>query len=95
MRSLSTMRRTAFVPLAAGYGVLRAFHSRSGRVMVALPSMQVLLEARGFLRVDSDAIVRERVLREAPIKAAIRGRFLVDPSHSFVLTARKARSIPS
>ena len=34
-----------------------------------------LLEARGFLRVDSDAIVRERVLREAPIKAAIRGRF--------------------
>ena len=34
-----------------------------------------LLEARGFLRVDSDAIVRERVLREASIKAAIRGRF--------------------
>src|SRR5579872_4028174 len=40
--------RFPFVPLAAGYGVMRAFHSRSGRVMVSLPSMQARLEARGF-----------------------------------------------
>ncbi|HEY3799638.1 MAG TPA: glycosyltransferase family 1 protein [Caulobacteraceae bacterium] len=40
--------RFPVVPLAAGYGVVRAFHSRSGRVMVSLDSMQTLLEQRGF-----------------------------------------------
>jgi glycosyltransferase involved in cell wall biosynthesis len=40
--------RFPFVPLAAGYGVVRAFHSRSGRVMVSLPSMRERLERRGF-----------------------------------------------
>src|SRR5580658_5001485 len=40
--------RFPFVPLAAGYGYVRAFHSRSGRVMVSLDSMQALLEQRGF-----------------------------------------------
>ena len=34
-----------------------------------------LLESRGFVRIDSDAIVRERVLREAPVKAAIAVRW--------------------
>src|SRR5580704_3613914 len=40
--------RFPFVPLAAGYGFVRAFHSRSGRVMVSLASMRERLEARGF-----------------------------------------------
>ena len=34
-----------------------------------------LLESRGFLRIDSDAIVRERVLRDAPVKAALAARW--------------------
>ena len=34
-----------------------------------------LMEARGFRRLDSDAIVRDRVLREPAVKAAIRERF--------------------
>ncbi|MFI4976897.1 MAG: glycosyltransferase family 4 protein [Caulobacterales bacterium] len=37
--------RFPFIPLAAGYGVLRAFHRRSGRVMVSLPTIRALLEA--------------------------------------------------
>ncbi|HXQ17358.1 MAG TPA: glycosyltransferase family 1 protein [Caulobacteraceae bacterium] len=40
--------RFPFVPLAAGYGVVRTFHARSGRVMVSLPSMRERLEQRGF-----------------------------------------------
>ena len=40
--------RFPFVPLAAGYGVVRAFHNRSGRVMVSLDSMRERLERRGF-----------------------------------------------
>lgn len=40
--------RFPFVPLAAGYGFVRTFHSRSGRVMVSLPSMAQRLERRGF-----------------------------------------------
>jgi glycosyltransferase involved in cell wall biosynthesis len=43
--------RFPFVPLAAGYGYVRAFHSRSGRVMVSLPSMAERLERRGFRNV--------------------------------------------
>ena len=40
--------RFPFVPLAAGYGYVRTFHSRSGRVMVSLDSMRQRLEQRGF-----------------------------------------------
>jgi len=40
--------RFPFIPLAAGYGVLRAFHDKSDRVLVSLPSIKTLLEARGF-----------------------------------------------
>src|ERR1700761_381590 len=40
--------RFPFVPLAAGYGFVRTFHSRSGRVMVSLDSMRERLERRGF-----------------------------------------------
>jgi len=40
--------RFPFVPLAAGYGFVRTFHSRSGRVMVSLGSMRERLERRGF-----------------------------------------------
>jgi dephospho-CoA kinase len=34
-----------------------------------------LLEARGFRRLDSDALVRERVLTAEPVQAALRARF--------------------
>ena len=34
-----------------------------------------LLESRGFQRIDSDAIVRDRVLREAPVKTALFSRW--------------------
>jgi glycosyltransferase involved in cell wall biosynthesis len=40
--------RFPFIPLAAGYGVLRAFHDKSDRVLVSLPSIKPLLEAHGF-----------------------------------------------
>ena len=40
--------RFPFVPLAAGYGFVRAFHSRSGRVLVSLGSMRERLTERGF-----------------------------------------------
>ncbi|HTX47787.1 MAG TPA: glycosyltransferase family 1 protein [Caulobacteraceae bacterium] len=40
--------RFPFVPLAAGYRVMRAFHRPSGRVMVSLDSMRDRLELRGF-----------------------------------------------
>jgi glycosyltransferase involved in cell wall biosynthesis len=40
--------RFPFVPLAAGYGVVRAFHRPSGMVMVSLDSMRERLEQRGF-----------------------------------------------
>lgn len=40
--------RFPFVPLAAGYGFVRAFHNRSGRVMVSLASMRERLERRGL-----------------------------------------------
>jgi glycosyltransferase involved in cell wall biosynthesis len=40
--------RFPFVPLAAGYGFVRSFHGRSGRVMVSLGSMRERLEQRGF-----------------------------------------------
>jgi glycosyltransferase involved in cell wall biosynthesis len=40
--------RFPFVPLAAGYGFVRSFHARSGRVMVSLESMRERLAQRGF-----------------------------------------------
>jgi glycosyltransferase involved in cell wall biosynthesis len=40
--------RFRFVPLAAGYGFVRSFHSRSGRVMVSLDSMRRRLDQHGF-----------------------------------------------
>jgi glycosyltransferase involved in cell wall biosynthesis len=40
--------RFPFVPLAAGYGFVRAFHGRSGRVLVSLGSMRERLAQRGF-----------------------------------------------
>ena len=43
--------RFPWIPLAAGYRVMRAFHDRSDRVLVSLPSMKALLEARGFTNI--------------------------------------------
>lgn len=45
--------RFPFVPLAAGYGVVRAFHARSGKVMVSLQSMRERLQRRGFANLAS------------------------------------------
>ena len=36
------------IPLAAGYAAVRWFHGRAARTLVATPSMQRLLESRGF-----------------------------------------------
>ncbi len=45
--------RFPFIPLMAGYGVMRAFHDKSGRLMVSSPTMQETLESRGFRNVTS------------------------------------------
>ena len=45
--------RFPFVPLAIGYRVMRAFHDRSDRVLVSLPSMKALLESRGFKNITA------------------------------------------
>jgi glycosyltransferase involved in cell wall biosynthesis len=37
-----------WIPLAAGYWYMHAFHDKSGRVMVATPTMQDLLKLQGF-----------------------------------------------
>jgi len=37
-----------WIPLMAGYAYMRAFHGKSGRVMVATPSMKAQLEERGI-----------------------------------------------
>jgi glycosyltransferase involved in cell wall biosynthesis len=43
--------RFPFIPLGAGYAFMRKFHGRSGRVMVATPTMVDLLESKGFGRI--------------------------------------------
>jgi 1,2-diacylglycerol 3-alpha-glucosyltransferase/glucuronosyltransferase len=40
--------RFNFIPLAAGYRYMHAFHDKSGRVMVATPTMMDLLRRHGF-----------------------------------------------
>lgn len=40
------------VPLSFGYAVMRWFHKRSGRVMVATPTLQKDLESRGFVNIS-------------------------------------------
>ncbi|MBI1251683.1 MAG: glycosyltransferase [Alphaproteobacteria bacterium] len=37
-----------WIPLWAGYRYMHAFHDRSGRIMVATPTMQTLLQSKGF-----------------------------------------------
>ncbi len=43
--------RFAWIPLWAGYRYMHAFHDKSGRVMVATPTMMDLLHAHGFKNV--------------------------------------------
>ncbi len=43
--------RFAWIPLWAGYRFMHAFHDKSGRVMVATPTMMDLLHAHGFKNV--------------------------------------------
>jgi glycosyltransferase involved in cell wall biosynthesis len=40
--------RFAWIPLWAGYRFMHAFHDKSGRVMVATPTMQRVLQIHGF-----------------------------------------------
>ena len=42
-----------WIPLMAGYRYMRAFHDKSGRVMVATPTMMDLLTRRGFKNLTS------------------------------------------
>jgi glycosyltransferase involved in cell wall biosynthesis len=43
--------RFSWVPLWAGYKVMRTFHDKSGRIMVATPTMMELLQEKGFRNV--------------------------------------------
>ena len=43
------------IPLAVSYMYLRRFHRRAARTMVATPSMQRLLESRGFSNVPTSS----------------------------------------
>ncbi|MEI9903707.1 MAG: glycosyltransferase [Asticcacaulis sp.] len=40
------------IPLSVGYSIMRWFHRPSGRVMVATPTLQKDLEARGFRNIS-------------------------------------------
>lgn len=42
-----------WIPLMAGYRYMRAFHDKSGRVMVATPTMMTMLERRGFKNITA------------------------------------------
>jgi glycosyltransferase involved in cell wall biosynthesis len=42
-----------WIPLMAGYRYMRAFHDKSGRLMVATPTMMDLLTRRGFKNLTS------------------------------------------
>lgn len=45
--------RFSFIPLWLVYRFMRRFHDKSGRIMVATPTMMELLEQRGFRRVTA------------------------------------------
>jgi glycosyltransferase involved in cell wall biosynthesis len=45
--------RFPWIPLWAGYRFMHAFHDRSGRIMVATPTMMELLQARGFKNITA------------------------------------------
>ncbi len=45
--------RFPWIPLWAGYRYMHAFHDKSGRVMVATPTMMELLKGRGFKNVTA------------------------------------------
>ena len=42
-----------WIPLMAGYRYMRSFHDKSGRVMVATPTMMHLLQGRGFKNITA------------------------------------------
>lgn len=42
-----------WIPLMAGYRYMRAFHDKSGRVMVATPTMMTMLQRRGFKNITA------------------------------------------
>ncbi len=43
--------RFSWIPLWTGYKVMRTFHDKSGRIMVATPTMMELLQEKGFRNV--------------------------------------------
>jgi glycosyltransferase involved in cell wall biosynthesis len=45
--------RFPWIPLWAGYRFMHAFHDKSGRIMVATPTMMELLERKGFKNITS------------------------------------------
>jgi len=45
--------RFRWIPLWAVYSFMRAFHDKSGRIMVATPTMMELLQSRGFRNVTA------------------------------------------
>jgi glycosyltransferase involved in cell wall biosynthesis len=45
--------RFNWIPLWAGYRFMHAFHDKSGRIMVATPTMMELLQSKGFKNITS------------------------------------------
>ncbi|MGE3302550.1 MAG: glycosyltransferase family 4 protein [Hyphomonadaceae bacterium] len=45
--------RFAWIPLWAGYRFMHAFHDKSGRIMVATPTMMELLQRKGFKNITA------------------------------------------
>ena len=82
--------RFPFVPLAAGYGVVRTFHARSGRVMVSLPSMRERLEQRGFRNLAHWLRAVDTELFHPSLRGADGGMFAGLPQPIFVNIGRVA-----
>src|SRR5580658_1299385 len=82
--------RFPFVPLAAGYGYVRAFHSRSGRVMVSLPSMRERLTARGLANLAPWLRAVDTELFDPTLRGADGGVYAGLPRPIFVNVGRVA-----
>ena len=75
--------RFRWIPLWAGYRYMHAFHDKSGRVMVATPTMQKQLQLQGFRNTRSGAaasmssfsIPRSAASTAASILLICRGQF--------------------
>lgn len=82
--------RFPWVPLSAGYSVMRAFHGPSDRVLVSLPSMKTRLEARGFTNIAAWSRGVDVDLFHPSHRSADGGVYKDLPSPIFVCVGRVA-----